>query len=358
MPFQFTLLTNSVGLELPQSLVAWGLIFLYVAIIYWRLSVWQRSAGQTAKFQPLRFVFLFILIPFTVLFLAFRSDLPGDASTSIYSLNGEILTIPILAALPWMLAGGLLTPIPTVLLGFVSGSILCLFSSRSLFIPFEFALLSLLYSELLRSKYRGWVYRLMRNPFWAGLGIGFGAVILSLLDGMLGGSNSIPQLLASNTVWAITFYSVLILTYALSGLICLLLSRYFKSIWIKPSFLMPAPDEKMITRRFLTGIGPIIFALLVILLVGIWLTVGFSARQVVRQRMAGAAEVAANTIPFFTNSGQNLIIQFARNIPLERGCERCGNSPLAKSQISSIFQSIDLTSMRLVKSLPHLLKWK
>jgi signal transduction histidine kinase len=315
MPFRFTLLTNSVGLELPQSLVAWGLIFLYVVILYWRCSYWQRSSAVNQKFQPLHFVLLFLLSPLVVLFFAIQIQLPGDSGNSIYSLVDGQLQFPIFASLPWMLAAGFL-PVPlTVLLGFVSGSILCLFGNHSLFVPFEFALLSLLYSELLRSKYRGWYYRLLRNPVWAALAVGFSGVVLSLMDGLLGGANLIAQWLASNTLWVVSIYSVSVLTFLLSGLVAFIVSKAYPKQWIKPSFLLPAPDEKVLTRRFLVGIGPIICALLLLLLVGIWLTVGFSARQVVKQRMAGAAEVAANTIPFFTNSGQNLIIQFARTVP-------------------------------------------
>lgn len=315
MPFQFTLFSNSVGLELPQSLVAWGLIFLYVAILYWRLSYWKRNPHQSQKFQPVRFALLFVLVPVTALFLSFMSDLPGGGGDSIYAINGVLLSLPIFVSVPWMLAAGLTNPILAVLFGFVSGSFVCLFSSHSLFIPFEYALLALLYSELLRNQYRGWVYRLLRSPFWAGFSVGIFAVVLSLLDGLLGGANAIPQLLTSNTLWVVSVYSVMILSMTIGGLVCQLAARTFKNLWVKPAFLTPAPDEKMITRRFLTGIGPIIFALLIMLLVGIWLTIGYSARQVVRQRMAGSAEVAANTIPFFTNSGQNLIIQFARAVP-------------------------------------------
>lgn len=316
MPFQFTLLSNSVGLELPQSLVAWGLLFLYVVILYWRLAYWQRNPNQQRKLQPVVFVSLFLLTPVMALFVSMTAELPIGAEQSIYSLSAASMSIPLLVSIPWMLAAGLTNPIQAVLFGFVSGSFVCLFSNHSLFIPFEYALLALAFSEMLRFRYRGWIYRLLRMPFWAGFVTGLLAVVLSMLDGILGGANAISQVFVSNTTWTVTVYAVMVLSMTIGGLICQLAARYFKTGWVKPAFLMPTPDEKMITRRFLTGIGPIIFGLLLTLLVGIWLTVGYSARQVVRQKMAGAAEVAANSIPFFTNSGQNLILQFARAVPL------------------------------------------
>jgi signal transduction histidine kinase/HAMP domain-containing protein/MFS family permease len=344
MPFQLSLFTNSVGLELPQSLVAWGLIFLYVIILYWRLAQWQQASKPQQKFRPAVFVMLFILVPFCSLLLAFTADLPGGNGNSIYSISGNPLSLPVLVSIPWMLAAGLANPIQAVLLGFVSGSFVCLFSSHSLFIPFEYALLALIYSELLRTRYRGWIYRFLRAPFWAGMAVGLCAVLLSMLDGLLGGSNVVPLLMTSNTIWVVGVYAIMVLSMALGGLVCQFAARFFKEDWVKPAFLMPTPDEKLITRRFLTGIGPIIFGLLLLLLVGIWLTVGYSARQVVREKMAGSAEVAANTIPFFTNTGQNLIIQFARAVPLNvdsKDVQIVLSQSLASSQFFSQLIYID-----------------
>ena len=45
------------------------------------------------------------------------------------------------------------------------------------------------------------------------------------------------------------------------------------------------------------------------------MTSSYSARLLIREQMAGAAEVASESIPFFTNSGQNLVLQFSRSIP-------------------------------------------
>ncbi len=322
MTFQFTLLENSLGLELPQSMVAWGMLFLYLIVIYWRLSYWQRDPHRQQTVQASVFAFLFILVPITTLFLVFRGDLTPDDPNSLYSLNGTGFSLPLFAAVPWMLAAGLLNPLHSVLLGFVSGSIISVFSTHSLFTPFEFASISLIFSELIRTHYRGWFFRFVRSPLGGSIFVGFLFVILVGLNGVLTGSNNLVAFIPANPIWSLTAFGLILFVMAAGGFICLVVSKLFGHLWVKPGFLLPVPDEKLITRRFLTGIGPFIFALLILLVVGIWWTAGYSGRMLVKERMAGSAEVAANSIPFFTNTGQNMILQAARTLSASENSEK------------------------------------
>lgn len=315
MTFQFTLLGNSVGLNLPQSMIAWGMLFLYLILIYWRLSYWQRDPHRKLDSHASLFAFLFILVPVTTLFFVVSIESFSGGDDSLYQSSTYGYYLPLFFAAPWMLASGLLNPFYSVILGFVSGSILSIFGTHSLFTPFEIASLALIYSELIRSQYRGNTFKILRSPLGAAATTGLLWVVLSLLDGILGGANNLPEMIAGDLKSAVFMTVAMVGVLNISGIVCQIAARFFKNLWVKPSFLLPVPDEKLITRRFLTGIGPFIFTLLILLLVGIWWTAGHSARLLVRERMAGSAEVAANSIPYFTNTGQNLILQIARAIP-------------------------------------------
>ncbi len=322
MTFQFTLLGNSVGLNLPQSMIAWGLLFLYLIVIYWRLSYWQRDPHRQQRSQAALFAFLFILVPVTTLFFILSPESFSNGEESLYTLSSFGYFLPVFCAVPWMLAAGVLIPMQSVVLGFVSGAILALFGTHSLFTPFEFAGSALIFSELIRSQYRGNTFKIIRSPFGAGAVTGLLWVALSLFNGILGGANNLAEMISGDLKSAVITAFGMTAVFAISGVVCQVASRMLKDLWVKPSFLLPVPDEKLITRRFLTGIGPFIFTLLILLLVGIWWTAGHSARLLVRERMAGSAEVAANSIPYFTNTGQNLILQIARTIPRSEDSEK------------------------------------
>ena len=250
MAFHFTLLGNSVGLSLPQSLVAWGLLFLYLILIYWRLATWMREPHQNQNPQPAIFAFLFILVPVTSLFIGVSGSVPGTTDqTLLYSGGDTQYFILILAAIPWIVAGGLLNPIHSVLLGFVSGSIICVFTNHSLFTPFEYAITALAYSELLRSKYRGEIYKLVRNPIGASVITGAFLILLSVVDGILGGANNYAQLLASNTLWTVSAFLIMFLMVLIGGFCGQVASRVLPLVWVKPGFLLPTPNEKQLTRE-------------------------------------------------------------------------------------------------------------
>ncbi len=87
----------------------------------------------------------------------------------MYADTSTVILIPILAAIPWILAGGLMEPIYAVVSAGVSGLLISLFTQHSLLMPFEFSIVALVYCELLRLRYRSWVYRLLRNPLIAAL---------------------------------------------------------------------------------------------------------------------------------------------------------------------------------------------
>ncbi len=183
-------------------MIAWGMLFLYLIVIYWRLSNWQRDPHRQQNIQAALFAFLFILVPFTTLFLVFQGSLTDADPDSLYSLSGAGFSLPLFAAVPWMLAAGLMNPLQAVLLGFVSGSIISIFSTHSLFTPFEFASIALIYAEFIRTHYRGWFFRMVRSPLGGGVFAGIVYVILINLNGILAGSNNLFAFITANPLWS------------------------------------------------------------------------------------------------------------------------------------------------------------
>jgi hypothetical protein len=97
----------------------------------------------------------------------------------------------------------------------------------------------------------------------------------------------------------------------IAGFAAQVISTVFPRLWGGRGALQPSPAEKSIETRFVSGAGAIISTLLVLLLVGAWVTAGSAARRLLEDRLASAAQLSAQAIPQFLESGQSLSTQIA-----------------------------------------------
>ena len=74
-----------------------------------------------------------------------------------------------LSAVPWVLAGGILGPIPALLMGVFSGLMTALWETHNAFTPLIIGGLALLYSVTIRQRYRTQFYSFLRHPLGASL---------------------------------------------------------------------------------------------------------------------------------------------------------------------------------------------
>jgi HAMP domain-containing protein len=75
--------------------------------------------------------------------------------------------------------------------------------------------------------------------------------------------------------------------------------------------LQPSPSEKSIETRFISGTGTVISILLITLLLGDWIVAGAAARNLLHDRLDSTAHTAAQSVPFFLETGQNLASRIA-----------------------------------------------
>ncbi len=322
MEFIFTLIGNPFSLQLPHSITGWGIIGFYTVILYWRLKYWHEKSKQKSQGHNVILALLIILVPFTSFFLGLRINSVAGVQNNLYGDSVTILLIPLLAAIPWILAGGMMPPIYAVASAWVSGFLISFFTQHSLITPFEYGIVALLYCELLRLKYRNWVYRLLRNPIFAALISTSFFLLFSIADYSVGEPGVFNGLFGGSFLSITGTFLLVILPSLIAGIIAYFLSKVYQGSWVKPGPLFPATDDNVLTRRFFTGVGPFVFLLFFAALVGTWLISGAAARKLVQARLSGTAEVAADGLPFFINSGFDLLAQYSRTIPIDSGSEK------------------------------------
>jgi signal transduction histidine kinase/HAMP domain-containing protein len=313
MKFLSTLLTG-IAFPAPPTLAGWLVWMSLLGMLVYVLFRWKAYQPVWKGREWGIFTALLILIPITSLFIGFRltsvsarplPGLPADAPGS---------ALMIFSAIPWLLGGSLLGPMGVAVLGAFAGLMHGALDTYSLFTILEFALMGAWFSQNIYQRYRTPVYVLLRQPLASALLLIPFHVLFYVISALF-------------TQWSVDIPATARLDFALSnagvaalafggemlvgGIVAQIVSMAFPAIWGGKQPLQPSPAEKSLESRFLFGVGTFISLLLLTLLIGDWFVAGRAARDVLRDRLSSASKSAAQSVPFFLETGQNLAMQLA-----------------------------------------------
>ncbi len=295
---------------MPTALGGWLGGFVMLLAVVWAGWNWFENPVAIVKKRWWLALLLVLATPFTATVLGVRfpvdvRPLPG------VMLDSGAPALMFFAALTWVLAAGLLGPLPAALLGALTGLIIGVFDTHSPFTILELAGLALVFSAAIRQRYRTPFYAFLRHPVGAAIltGIIFAPVyILSSLF-VVNGSLAVRLDHALTQTWPVILSRGIELLVA--GLFADLIYLLRPAIWGRKGELLPSPAEVSLQTRFFYGTVPLVLVLFLTLTVGDWLVAGYAARQMVEERMSSTAKVAADGIPFFLDTGQSLIRSMA-----------------------------------------------
>ncbi len=297
------------GLILPNHPLGWLGWLVMAAFLVWGTWRWKDSFD----ILRVRWWMALALLLATPLFAAFLGiRLPGEVQPMPETpLEIAPPGLMFLAAIPWALAAGLLGTVPSVALGLLSGLILAIFGTHSPFTPLEIGILALLFSAAIRQNYRTRFYHFLRHPIVAAVAVII-AYIPLLIVSMLFSTNGA---LAARLDYAFTQSWLLLAARAgellIAGLAAEMFYRFMPSFWGRQRPLVPSPAESSIQARFFYGTVPLVGLLVLSLIVGDWLVAGKAARDMIEKRLTSTASVAAESLPYFLETGQNLILSLS-----------------------------------------------
>lgn len=313
MEILLTLLSSSPYLDFPQGLAGWlGWLFLLGITLLLQLR-WRRlNAHHGRTGWAMLVILLFSAVPAS-LFVGMR--LPLSGSTPLPGMPVEIQgpAALIFSALPWMLAAGIYGPAPAALVGVTTGLLRAVWETHSLFTPLELALLATLFAALARQPYRTAWFRFLRRPLPASALTLLGYLPLYLFTNIL----SIRGELVASIDYALSHLSGSFLAMAIELFVAatfvevLVFAR--PSIWGAQVRREPSPVERSLLNRFLFTMAPLALGLVLMLMVGDWMVAGSAAKDLLQARMEDTGRMAADSIPFFFESGQNLVLQLAED---------------------------------------------
>jgi PAS domain S-box-containing protein len=317
MSILFPLLNNGLTIFFPRDwagILVSGAGCLIAAGSWWGLlRHWRTYNRPLAGRLIVLLVALALAVPATSLLLGYRLPAKGALPLQDMPLEPEGPVLMVLAALPWVLAAGLLGPLPASGLAFLSGLILSLWDTHSIFTPFELAILALLFSAAVNQRYRTRLYAWLRNPVVAALLVAALYPLIFLIGSTLGASG----VLANRLDYTFTRIGVSSLAFAVevlvAGLAAAGVRQIYPQAWGGRGALQPSPAERSLQARLFFGMAPVAFLLLLGLVVGDWWVAEKAARGLLEQRMSEAAQMAARSIPFFIETGESLATRLAQD---------------------------------------------
>src|SRR5687768_3325822 len=322
MQFLATLLTNFAYLN-PIPLAGW-LVWLGLAgLLAFALQNWRRYQPKWNRRAWLILTALIIITPFAALF--FGLEFSAGSALPVPGLPddppGSIMMI--FSAIPWTLAGGLLGPFAATGIGMLSGLIRGIWDTHSLFSVIDLGLMGTLFAVANRQRYRTFIYRLLRQPLVSALSLTLAHALLFVLSAFF--TVSTTASVTERLDYALSNFGVVSMAFGgemlVAGLVAQVIALAFPARWGELGMLQPSPLEKSIETRFIYGTGTIISILLITLLVGDWIVAGRAARNLLRERLQSSAELAAQNVPFFLETGQNLASQIANDPRLLQGTD-------------------------------------
>ena len=312
----FILLSTAPYINLPFDLLGWIGWFVMAALLLWSM---QKEKLNLQK--PHFWSIAILLLAFGVITaLVFGVDLPWGKTLPLPNVPQESNAPEILvfAALPIMLAAGMLGSWPAVFIGFISGVVSAFWNTHSVFTPLEMSILAYLLSLALRQNYRTLFYRVIRRPFGAALLIALFSTPLYLVSTFFSTNGSV----AARLDYCFTQSWMLVVTNGiqliLAGLLCELFLVQKSSLWVQIKALEPSPSESGLQARVLSTTLPMALILMITLSVADWAVAGQAARSMVKNQLQNAADSASQNIPYIIETGQSLVSDIiASGIPLE-----------------------------------------
>ncbi|HQX00748.1 MAG TPA: ATP-binding protein [Anaerolineales bacterium] len=315
MSFFLTLLAG-IAFPAPPTLAGWVVWVFLLGVLVYALVAWRTYQPAWNGREWGIFIAFLVLIPLTSLFIGLRltsasarplPGLPADAPGS---------ALMVFSGIPWLLGGGLLGPAGAAVLGAFAGLLRGVWDTYSLFSILELALMGAWFATNTRQRYRTRIYKLLRQPLVSALLlIPFHTLfyVISSLFTQWGVDISAPT--TARLDFALSNSGIVTLAFGgemlIAGIVAQVVSVALPNLWGGKQPLQPSPAERSLESRFVFAVGTFISLLLLTLLIGDWVVAGRAAREMLADRLSSAGESAAQTVPFFLETGQNLTVQLA-----------------------------------------------
>ncbi len=311
LKFFLSLLSSSAYVIWPLDLAGWLAWLVLLGLVLYLGLRWRDLQRPQSGRIWLATAGLFILAVPASLFVGVQLP-PGPAlSPAGLTIAPAVPSLMVLAAIPLVLAAGFLGPWQAAAIGALTGVFLSIWDTHSPYTPLQYALLATVWSALMRQRYRTFLFSALRHPLLASAAVLLLAVVLLFAAAIFQTLGEFPVRLdfAVSQLRGASLSLGGQLIFA--GLIAEAVRYGWPQAWGGQPPFESSPAETSLGTRVQYSLGVLIIALVLGLMIGDWIVAGDAARQMLRQRLSDTATMGAESIPFFLEAGQNLILQIA-----------------------------------------------
>jgi PAS domain S-box-containing protein len=308
-------LTSEYTLIIPGDVsakLAWVIGFMGIIVLAYHLR------DRSFKLDRPRLLWLAVLSVLILILTPFVGLLPRMSSV-LGTGEVPIKHLMFFAAIPWMVAGGVLGILPAVLLGGISGLLLAYLDTHNIFTPLVMMSVALVFSWCVRQRFRTAMFKWLRFPLIAATGSIVATAPLVFLVLIFSGSGST----ATKVAMAMNRYPAVMFSLAgmvmIGGAASMIVQAAAQQRWGNQTTLRPAPGEVYFRYRLLGYAVPIFIIVLAGVLLSAWSVAQSQARQQMVGQLRDTTGMAAESLDLFLETGERLALDLAREAELNSG---------------------------------------
>ena len=313
----FTLLGDRPYINQPEGTIGWIVWLAYLILITGVLYRWRALNQPINKKSSLIFLGLAVLTVLSNLFIGLTLNSSPYFPRPMLPVDLSGWVVMIFSAIPWMLAGGILGPIPATALGALTGVIRSAWDTHDPFLVIQYALLALIFSMLVCQRNRSRFFQAMRQPFIAAGMVALAYPLIYFLTSPFGVSGGIEVRLDYAITTVRFVWLATLIELCIGGLVTQVVAYQIPKQWGGQPPYHPSPAERSFQARVFLTISLVGLLLLIALLLGQWSITQNTVKSILKNQMVNAASTAQISIPYFLETGQNLVTQFGADPGLQ-----------------------------------------
>ncbi len=292
-----------------------GVALAMLILLYYR-QVPHDSLASRKRTDPFwaRLPFLLIAAPLLIQTFLLRFPLSGTETLVFLPAEMHGPAVAVFGAIPWLIAGGVLSVRQAILVGLAAGIVRGGFETFSALTPVFMGLQAGFAAWLMRRNDTGLQGRVLRSPFFSALASGVAYLFLRGFDIFVTTEGDLYRRIdITLSLLGITALAVLV-EAAIGGAFCELIRRQTPRLWYSPPRDVAGGWGQSLAVRLSAILLFAGFVASSVILIGDWVSAEQSAREILTEHMQQTASQASGSIPFFVHTGREFSRQLADDL--------------------------------------------
>ncbi|NPV57363.1 MAG: HAMP domain-containing protein [Anaerolineae bacterium] len=270
---------------------------------------------------------------FKIIDLGFLSP-PGAALIP----GGNLLVI--FSALPWMFVAALYGPMMGALIGALVGVFAAIWGTHDVYPIIMTATFGYFYGMFIHQPFSDKFFTALRQPLIAAIILALVAMPLLMFSTLVVVDGSLSIRLDAALTQSYPLIILRCFEFLLGGVVLQVISSLKPGLIPTPKEVIPSRAQTDMVAHFVSINAPVILVMLVLLMIADWIVAGVVVKGSLESQMASTATLSADSMPYFLDTGQNLILSYTFDEATWQDTTLLESSLAEKIHTIAFFQSL------------------